>query len=182
MALGLGEEESRTPLWDARSSEACFAPLQRRWCSSHLSSLRFIDTSRMMPWSNSRVFKIRRTRNGKALAMTTNETEILAVAAELARNDPASELTQVRTTSDMQSTSAQSRYGDLTVCAALAIVFGLHSRVTAETRLRESAQASAIPYVDVILRKRVQMPMRSPCREYVSLQRHSYLRAHKRLR
>jgi RND family efflux transporter MFP subunit len=32
----------------------------------------------------------------------------------------------------------------------LAIASGLHSRLTAETRLRESAQASAIPYVDVV--------------------------------
>jgi RND family efflux transporter MFP subunit len=38
----------------------------------------------------------------------------------------------------------------LTACAALAIASGVHSRLAAETRLRESAQASAIPYVDVV--------------------------------
>jgi RND family efflux transporter MFP subunit len=36
------------------------------------------------------------------------------------------------------------------VCAAGSIASGVHSRVEAETRLRASAQVSAIPYVDVV--------------------------------
>lgn len=78
--------------------------------------------------------------------MTTNETKTLEVATELVRNDP---------DSNNKPGRAFSKRGIaitaiLTACAALAIVSGLHSRVRAETRLREHAQASAIPYVEVV--------------------------------
>ena len=78
--------------------------------------------------------------------MTTNESKTLEVATELVRNDP---------DSNNKPGRAFSKRGIaitaiLTGCAALAIVAGLHSRVKAETRLREHAQASAIPYVEVV--------------------------------
>src|SRR5260370_1359605 len=82
--------------------------------------------------------------------MTTNEAGNLAVATELARNDPASNNPGPNNQRHAINQRAIAITAILTVCAALAIVFGLHSRLKAETRLRESAQASAIPYVDVI--------------------------------
>src|SRR6202166_11969 len=72
--------------------------------------------------------------------MTTNETKNLAVATQLARNNPGRAF----------SMRAIATTAILVGCAALAIGSGLHSRVKAETRLRENAQASAIPYVDVV--------------------------------
>lgn len=82
--------------------------------------------------------------------MTTNEKTNLAVATEAAGNDPSS--------NDLGPNNSGRAFGKraiaitaiLIVCAGLAIVSGLRSRVRAETRLQESAQASAIPYVDVV--------------------------------
>jgi RND family efflux transporter MFP subunit len=97
------------------------------------------------------MFKIRATRNGKAQTMTTtNETKNLEVTTELARNDPGPNHPGSNNPGRAISKPAIAVTAILTACTALAIVFGLHSRVTAETRLRESAQASAIPYVDVV--------------------------------
>jgi RND family efflux transporter MFP subunit len=76
---------------------------------------------------------------------TTNETKTLAVAAELARNDSGP-----NNPGRAFSKRASAITAIVTACAALAIVAGLHSRLKAETRLRESTQASAIPYVDVV--------------------------------
>jgi multidrug efflux pump subunit AcrA (membrane-fusion protein) len=76
--------------------------------------------------------------------MTTNETRTLAVATE-ARNDAAP-----NNPGRAFSKRALALIAILTACAALAIASGVHSRLTAETRLQESAQASAIPYVDVV--------------------------------
>ena len=78
--------------------------------------------------------------------MTTNETKTLEVATELVRNDPDSNNKPGRAFSKRRIAIT----AILTACAALAIVSGLHSRVKAETRLREHAQASAIPYVEVV--------------------------------
>ena len=90
------------------------------------------------------MFKMTQTRNGKALAMTTHETNP-AVATELARDD------QVPNNPGRAfGKRAITITAVLTACAALAIVSGLHSRVKAETKLRENAQASAIPYADVV--------------------------------
>jgi multidrug efflux pump subunit AcrA (membrane-fusion protein) len=77
--------------------------------------------------------------------MTTNETNNLAIATEATRKDPVPNNPR-----HAISKRAIAITAILTACAALAIVSGLHSRLTAETRLRESAQASAIPYVDVV--------------------------------
>ncbi|HXP41280.1 MAG TPA: biotin/lipoyl-binding protein, partial [Candidatus Acidoferrales bacterium] len=81
---------------------------------------------------------------------TTNETKNLEVTTELARNDPGPNHPGSNNPGRAISKPAIAVTAILTACTALAIVFGLHSRVTAETRLRESAQASAIPYVDVV--------------------------------
>jgi len=77
--------------------------------------------------------------------MTTNETKNLAVATQPVRKDPVPNNPRRAFSKRAIAITAV-----LTACAALAIVTGLHSRLTAETRLRESAQASAIPYVDVV--------------------------------
>jgi RND family efflux transporter MFP subunit len=96
------------------------------------------------------VFTITHTRNGKVLAMTTNETRTLAVATEPARNDAAADDAAPNNPGRAFSKRALALIAILTACAALAIASGVHSRLTAETRLQESAQASAIPYVDVV--------------------------------
>ncbi|HEV2732660.1 MAG TPA: efflux RND transporter periplasmic adaptor subunit [Terriglobales bacterium] len=83
--------------------------------------------------------------------MTTNETKTLEVATELVRNDPGSNNKPGRAFRKRGIAIT----AILTTCAALAIVSGLHSRVKAETRLREHAQASAIPYVDVVSPKAI---------------------------
>jgi RND family efflux transporter MFP subunit len=87
--------------------------------------------------------------------MTTNETNNLAVATEPAPTDPA----PTNPASNNQGSNSQGRafskraiavIAILAACAGLAIASGVHSRLEAETRLRQSAQASAIPYVDVV--------------------------------
>jgi RND family efflux transporter MFP subunit len=82
--------------------------------------------------------------------MTTNETKNLAVATQPVRKDPAPKNPVPNNPRRAFSKRAIAITAALTACAALAIVTGLRSRLTAETRLRESAQASAIPYVDVV--------------------------------
>jgi RND family efflux transporter MFP subunit len=82
--------------------------------------------------------------------MTTNETKTLEVATELAPDDPVSNDPVPNNPERAISKRAIAITAVLTGCAALAIVTGLHSRLTAETRLRESTQASAVPYVDVV--------------------------------
>jgi RND family efflux transporter MFP subunit len=92
--------------------------------------------------------------------MTSNEARNLVVAAEQTGNDPGpNDPGSNNPDSNNRGPNSQGRAFSkrtiaitaiLAVCAALAIVSGLHSRLTAETRLRESAQASAIPYVDLI--------------------------------
>jgi RND family efflux transporter MFP subunit len=82
--------------------------------------------------------------------MTTNETGNLAVATEVAPNNPGSNNPRSNHPGRAFSKRAIAIIATLTACAALAIASGVHSRLTAETRLRESAQASAIPYVDVV--------------------------------
>jgi RND family efflux transporter MFP subunit len=82
--------------------------------------------------------------------MRTNETSNLAVATEPVRNDPGSTTQGPDNPGRAFSKRGIAITAIITACAALAIVFGLHSRLTAETRLRESAKASAIPYVDVV--------------------------------
>jgi RND family efflux transporter MFP subunit len=82
--------------------------------------------------------------------MTTNETRTLAVATEPARNDAAADDAAPNNPGRAFSKRALALIAILTACAALAIASGVHSRLTAETRLQESAQASAIPYVDVV--------------------------------
>jgi RND family efflux transporter MFP subunit len=87
--------------------------------------------------------------------MTTNETGNLAVATEVARNDPDP---NNRSSTDQGPNNPGRAFSKraiaiiaiLTACAALAIASGVHSRLKAETRLRQSAQASAVPYVDVV--------------------------------
>jgi RND family efflux transporter MFP subunit len=82
--------------------------------------------------------------------MTTNETGNLAVATEVAPNDPDSNNPGPKNPGRAFSKRAIAIIGILAACATLAIASGVHSRLKAETRLRESAQASAIPYVDVV--------------------------------
>ena len=96
---------------------------------------------------------------------TTNETKNLEVATELAENDldanssgPNSPVPNDPVPNDPGrafSKRAMAITVMVTACAALAIVSGLHSRVKAEARLRENAQASAIPYVDVVSPKAI---------------------------
>jgi RND family efflux transporter MFP subunit len=96
---------------------------------------------------------------------TTNETKNLEVATELAENDldanssgPNSPVPNDPVPNDPGrafSKRAMAITVMVTAFAALAIVSGLHSRVKAETRLRENAQASAIPYVDVVSPKAI---------------------------
>ncbi len=82
--------------------------------------------------------------------MTTNETGNLAVAKEVAPNDPDPNNPGPNNPGRRFSKRAIAIIAILAACATLAIASGVHSRLTAETRLRESAQASAIPYVDVV--------------------------------
>jgi RND family efflux transporter MFP subunit len=77
--------------------------------------------------------------------MAPIETKNLEVATESLRNDPAP-----NNPGRAVSKRAIAIIAILTACATLAIASGVHSRLKAETRLRESAQASAIPYVDVV--------------------------------
>jgi RND family efflux transporter MFP subunit len=80
--------------------------------------------------------------------MTTNEANNLAT--EPVRNDPDPNKPGPNSPERTFSKRAITITAIVTVCAALAVVSGLHSRVKAETQLRASAQASAIPYVDVV--------------------------------
>jgi RND family efflux transporter MFP subunit len=87
--------------------------------------------------------------------MTTNETNNLVVATDPARDDPGSNNSGLNNPGPNKPAHAISKRAIavtviLTVCTVLAIVSGLHSRLRAETRLRASAQSSAIPYVDVV--------------------------------
>jgi RND family efflux transporter MFP subunit len=87
--------------------------------------------------------------------MTKNETGNLAVATEVAPNDPGPNKPGPKNSGPNKLGRAFSKraiaiIAILTACAALAIASGVHTRLKAETRLRESAQASAIPYVDVV--------------------------------
>ena len=99
----------------------------------------------MMHWNYSRVFKIRPKQNGKVLTMTPIETKNLEVATEPVRNNPGP-----NNPGRAFGKRAIAITAIVTACAALAIASGLHSRVKAQARLRENAQASAIPYVDVV--------------------------------
>jgi RND family efflux transporter MFP subunit len=90
--------------------------------------------------------------------MTTNEAGNLAVATEVAPNDQSSTNQSPSKPGPKKPGRAFSKraiaiIAILTACASLAIASGVHSRLKAETRLRESAQASAIPYVDVVFPK-----------------------------
>src|ERR1700691_2536914 len=87
--------------------------------------------------------------------MTRNQITKTAVATEPAQNDPGSNNSGPNDPGPTNPGRAFSKRAIaiaaiVTVCAAESIVFGLHSRLTAETRLRESTQASAVPYVDVV--------------------------------
>jgi hypothetical protein len=87
--------------------------------------------------------------------MTTNETNNLAVVTEPARNNldpnkpgpsnPGPNKPGPNNPGPAFNKRAIATAAILIVCTVLAIVSGLHSRVKAETRLRENAQASAIP-------------------------------------
>jgi RND family efflux transporter MFP subunit len=77
--------------------------------------------------------------------MATNETNHLAVTTEPAPTNPAPS-----GPGRAFRRRAVAIAAIVTVCTVLAIASGVHSRLAAETRLRESAQASAIPYVDVV--------------------------------
>jgi RND family efflux transporter MFP subunit len=97
---------------------------------------------------------------GKDLTMTTDEAKSLAVATELAGNDPgrnhpapnhpAPNKPGPNNPARAFSRRAIAIVAILAACAALAIASGLHSRLSAQTRLHERAQASAIPYVEVV--------------------------------
>jgi RND family efflux transporter MFP subunit len=91
------------------------------------------------------VFKISPTQDGKVLTMTPIENKNLEVATEPVRNDPVP-----NNPGRAFSRRAIAIAAIVTACAALAIASGVHSRLKAETRLRESAKASALPYVDVV--------------------------------
>ncbi len=100
----------------------------------------------------------------------TNETRDLAVATESARSEAGSNRQSSNPQSSSQPVSnhpgpnhpgpstpgrafskrATATTAVVLACAALAIASGLHSRLKAETRLQASAQASAIPFVDVV--------------------------------
>jgi RND family efflux transporter MFP subunit len=82
--------------------------------------------------------------------MTTSGRNNLAVATEPARNDSDSNRPGPNKPGRAPSKRAIAITAILSACTALAIVSGLHTRVKAETRLRDNAQASAIPYVDVV--------------------------------
>jgi len=85
----------------------------------------------------------------------TTETKNHAVATEVAPNDPGSNNADSNNSDPKYRGRAFSKraiviVAILAACATLAIASGVRSRLKAETRLRESAQASAIPYVDVV--------------------------------
>jgi len=85
----------------------------------------------------------------------TTETKNHAVATEVAPNDPDSNNADSNNSDPKYRGRAFSKraiviVAILAACATLAIASGVRSRLKAETRLRESAQASAIPYVDVV--------------------------------
>jgi RND family efflux transporter MFP subunit len=97
--------------------------------------------------------------------MPTNETGNLAVATEGAQDDPDSNSPGSNKPDSNKpgpnkpgpnkpgpafSKRAIAIVAILAACATLAIASGVHSRLKAEARLRESTQASAIPYVDVV--------------------------------
>jgi len=82
--------------------------------------------------------------------MTTNERGNLAVATEVAPNDSDSNNSGPTSPGRAFSKRAIAISAIVTAFAALAIASGLYARVKAQTRLRDSAQASAIPYVDVV--------------------------------
>jgi RND family efflux transporter MFP subunit len=77
--------------------------------------------------------------------MTTKEMNNLAVTTESARDNPVP-------SKPGRAFSARgiAILAIVITCAVLAIASGVHSRLKAKTRLRESTQASAIPYVDVV--------------------------------
>src|SRR5580700_3717544 len=100
-----------------------------------------MHASRMMHGSRLRVFKIRQTRTGKDLTMTTDEAKSLAVATELAGNDPGRNHPAPNHPARAFSRRAIAIVAILAACAALAIASGLHSRLSAQTRLHERAQA-----------------------------------------
>jgi RND family efflux transporter MFP subunit len=86
--------------------------------------------------------------------MTPIETKNREVAAEPVRTDPGPNKPDPNKPGPKRGRALSRRTSAITAmvtaCAALAIASGLRSRLSAETRLRESAQASAIPYVDVV--------------------------------
>ena len=87
--------------------------------------------------------------------MTTNETNNLAAATEPVRKDSTPDNGVPNTPGPNKRARAFSKRAStitsiVIACAALAIASGVHSRLRAETRLRDSAQASAISYVDVV--------------------------------
>ena len=82
--------------------------------------------------------------------MTPNERGNLVVATEVAPNDPDSNNPGPSNPGRAFSKRAIAIIAILAACATLAIASGVHSRLKAETRLRESARASSIPYVDVV--------------------------------
>lgn len=77
--------------------------------------------------------------------MTTREVNNLAVATEPAGDNPAPSQT-----GRGFSKRAIAILAIVIACAVLAIASGVRSRLKVETRLRESTQASALPYVDVV--------------------------------
>jgi RND family efflux transporter MFP subunit len=77
--------------------------------------------------------------------MTTKEMNNRADATEPARHNPVP-----NNPGRSFSKRATAILAIVIACVVLAIASGVHSRVKAESRLRESTQASAIPYVDVI--------------------------------
>src|SRR5579862_2668004 len=88
---------------------------------------------------------MRHRRYRKAITMSTNETKEIEVATEPVRTAPVPN--NPRRAFSKRSIVIIAIFA---ACATLAIASGLRSRVKAEARLRESAQASAIPYVDVV--------------------------------
>jgi RND family efflux transporter MFP subunit len=82
--------------------------------------------------------------------MTPIETKNLEVATEPVRNDPVP-----NNAGRSFGRRAIAIAAIVAACAALAIISGLHSRVKAQTKLREHAQASAIPYVDAVSPKAI---------------------------
>jgi RND family efflux transporter MFP subunit len=82
--------------------------------------------------------------------MTPNKRGNLAIAPDVAPNDPDSNNPGPNNPGSAFSKRATAIIAILAVCATLAIASGVHSRLKAETRLRESARASAVPYVDVV--------------------------------